>query len=255
MNTYNPPIKKNICAIFVAFNPDRSFPQRVRALVPQVDLTIIIDNNSTPQTFASIENVSIPKNVEIIKNSENVGLAKALNQGARYALKNGYQWMLTMDQDSLADPHMVEELINGYCTAKHDGIQADLIGVNFIYENTREHAFSHECIGREYVHKRNIGIQTSGSLLSLYAYERVGPFCEYFFIDYIDTEYCIRLQKKKFNTIIACKARMLHNISNRYIGMRRYYRWRNWFIIAVKHPIWALKNAYEKKKIRGSSAL
>ncbi|MBI3335000.1 MAG: methyltransferase domain-containing protein [Candidatus Portnoybacteria bacterium] len=250
-----PPAKENISAVIVAHDPQRDIIKEAAALAAQVDAVVIVDNASQNNAALVRTAARVNSNIVLISNRENAGQAKALNQGVGWAANQHYQWILLMDHDSLPAKDMVSEQILAYLEAFAQGIRADLIGVNFMYRDTGKHAFPYECGGKTYIHKRNIGIQTSGSLLSLHAYQRVGPFCEYFFIDYIDTEYCIRLQKKKFNTIIACKARMLHTISNRYAGMRRYYRWRNWFIIAIKHPLWAIKNFYEKKNIPRNSAL
>lgn len=253
-----PPTKENIAAIAVAFHPDTGFFDRMRALAPQVHNIIIVDNHSNPESLQTIERVRHElANVYLIQNDTNVGIATALNIGIARAREEGSAWALTMDHDSLADPMMVQELTNAYRAAEKKGITLDLIGANFIYETTGKRAFAKECEGKAFI--RKVGIQTSGALLSLYAYEAIGPFREDFFIDYVDTEYCLRLKHRGFVSAIACKAHMLHCIGNiekhpllgtvftsaNYSALRRYYRTRNGLQVVreylFKEPMWVLR--------------
>jgi rhamnosyltransferase len=243
------PQKKHIAAIFVTFNPDKDFSRRVKALLAQVSSVIIVDNASTKETKSNIP--SKKKVLTIIENGQNLGLAKALNQGVELAKKQEYSWLLLMDQDSMPFPNMVKNLMQAHEKAGEDGLRADLIGTNFIYEESSNIAFKKECKKSSYIKK--VGIQTSGSLLSLDAYKKTGPFREDFFIDYVDTEYCLRLKHKGFYAIIACRAHMIHAIGNRpkqfltanYNATRRYYRTRNGLTLIkeyiLKEPWWVAK--------------
>ena len=47
---------------------------------------------------------------EIILNKENLGIATALNIGVRKALENGYEWILTMDQDPEVDYNGIRKI-------------------------------------------------------------------------------------------------------------------------------------------------
>ena len=49
---------------------------------------------------------------------------------------------------------------------------------------------------------------------SLRIYEQVGPFRDDFFIDYVDTEYCLRVKNHGLKIIVACSARLLHKLGN-----------------------------------------
>lgn len=76
--------------------------------------------------------------------------------------------------------------------------------------------------GRLWVEKR--GIVTSGSLLPLTAYERVGPFREDFFIDAIDYVFCMRARAKGFRVVKVCRLGMTHCLGHmtkhRVLGIR-----------------------------------
>lgn len=246
------PTKENICAVFVTYYPDDGFPKRVALLSPQVAHYIIIDNTPASDASPCIEKAKKENpSGEVVRNRENFGLAKGLNQGIQLAEKLGYLWLLTMDQDSEAALDMVSELLKAHNTATRENMHVDLIGVNLNYRGTKHFTFDRQCGGLDYIKK--MGIQTSGSLFSLSMYKRIGPFREDFFIDYIDTEYCLRLKRAGFQSIIACRAHMLHSIGNtkkysvtiHYNALRRYYRTRNGFTLlkeyAFKEPWWVIK--------------
>ena len=42
-------------------------------------------------------------------------------------------------------------------------------------------------------------------MYNLKIYKQVGLFRDDFFIDYIDTEYCLRIRQQGFNIIVACE--------------------------------------------------
>lgn len=45
-------------------------------------------------------------------------------------------------------------------------------------------------------------------------YEQAGPFRDDFFIDYVDTEYCLRVKRRGFHIIVACNAHLQHKLGN-----------------------------------------
>src|SRR5258708_17120000 len=53
---------------------------------------------------------------------------------------------------------------------------------------------------------------TSGSLLSLRAFSAIAPFREEFFIDYVDTEFCLRARTAGFRVIQTRRPLMSHTV-------------------------------------------
>ena len=52
---------------------------------------------------------------------------------------------------------------------------------------------------------------TSGNLLNLEMYQKVGKFKEELFIDAVDYEYCLRARRKKFKILQCNEALLIHN--------------------------------------------
>ena len=90
---------RTICAVIVSYEPDESITQLYESIKNQVDEVIIIDNSSRNKNAKEIL-LNLSKKIKIIYNDKNYGVAKALNQGALYAIENNYKWLLTLDQDS-----------------------------------------------------------------------------------------------------------------------------------------------------------
>lgn len=245
------PTAQNICAIIVTYHPDTNFLERVKRVNLQVDKVIIIDNHSSESCLQMIRKLSTETGAHLILNEENLGVATALNQGVRYAIDHGYTWVLTMDQDTLAYPTMVQNLITAYndCPFRE---KVGLVGSSFREGNTGKNMpCGKENGNRSWLEAR--GVITSGSLMAVPIFERVGPFREDFFIDLIDIEYCIRLRLAKYKVIITPRVSMQHSIGNpseirkfskkttmplNYPPFRSYYITRNTLLLAWKFDFW-----------------
>ena len=71
--------KIRICAGIVTYNPDiELLIKNINAISDQVNKVIIVDNGSI--NWNNWSNRILSKNVEIIRNRNNDGIAKALNQ-------------------------------------------------------------------------------------------------------------------------------------------------------------------------------
>lgn len=71
--------------------------------------TIVVDNASTDQSV-EIASQSQLSQLQIIRNSENFGFAKACNIGARVALS---EWVIFLNPDTVARPDWLEQIVDG----------------------------------------------------------------------------------------------------------------------------------------------
>lgn len=100
---------ERIAAGIILFNPELTrLKENIEAIFNQVELIIMIDNNSANIDIVERE-CSIYNKIILIKNDENRGIAAALNQAMNYCKTNGYKWVITLDQDSICPLNMVEE--------------------------------------------------------------------------------------------------------------------------------------------------
>ena len=216
----NSPTQDNIFGVLVTYHPDKGLRERVKNIRQQVDKLLIVDNKSAPECIDMIRKISADFDVDVIENESNLGIAEALNQGFKYAERIGdrYRWVLTLDQDSYCYPTLIEQLTSAYdhCPFKDE---VGIIGTNYQEKTTARnlHDTSADDVWEEVKN-----LPTSGCITSLTAFSEVGEFRKEFFIDYVDTEYCMRLRDKGYRVLIAPKIGMVHPLG--YYRVSKLYK-------------------------------
>jgi rhamnosyltransferase len=229
----------DVAAVVVLYRPASDVVFNVAAFGGQVDRVFAIDNSETPNADV-VNALSKMSNVEYIPLGDNLGIATALNIGARHALEAGYTWVLTMDQDSTATPGMVARMLGCLGTDTNP----DTIGIlgaehHQVGGNPRASSFGNTQVPTT---------MTSGNLLQLAAWEKVGMFLDDLFIDQVDSEFCLRLARHGYRVIEVGGAVLQHRVgattrhrfpypafASNHSPLRRYYITRNRFVVARKY--------------------
>jgi GT2 family glycosyltransferase len=104
-----------VAAVIVSYNEKTETALLIRSLRMQshknIDI-LLVDNSSKDGTVAYIRK-NFPA-VVVIQNKENVGFARAANQGMKYVFKKNYDFTLVLNSDLIADGKMVKELLSTY---------------------------------------------------------------------------------------------------------------------------------------------
>jgi rhamnosyltransferase len=244
-------MKDSLCVVLVSYNPTEHLLKNIDALIPQVAEILIVDNGSSSDSLYILEQLSKKKSVKVEYNSNNLGIATALNQGVKYASKHGYEWVATFDQDSLAPANYIQTMLETYHSYNDlfcnklvaivaPRYQTDTGEIYFSKEKDNELNFS--------TIKTTI---TSGNLVRVAAFEKVGLFDNSYFIDYVDHEFCLRVRSKGWSIVESHRSLLLHSLGNstlHKIGgfrivttghspIRRYYKYRN-LIRTLKRYYW-----------------
>jgi len=232
-------IADRVCAVVITYFPDAGFPERLEKIAAQVFSVIVVDNCTTGPSTTNLERALFSReNVSCIRNSENLGVAAALNQGIRRALKDdvGCSWIVTFDQDSLPASDMVEKMIAVWKSHPHqEKLMVAGPRTTFIDSTSRPDP-ADNWSWREVTH-----VITSGSLISRRAFELAGYFNEGLFIDYVDIEYCLRIKTLGYKVIEVRSTEIFHHmgrLEERFLlgekvhpthhpPLRRYYQFRN----------------------------
>jgi rhamnosyltransferase len=211
--------KGTLFGIVVWFNPSEANICATDTYINEVNKLIIVDN-STVDNSSLIEKKQWT-NVIYSPNFENKGIATALNQGCEIALSHKAEWVLTMDQDSFFEKNGVETLIQK-ANLYHDFNNTAIFSPRHIIDDESKKRLK---IKPEYTIED--GVMTSGNLLSLKAYLNIEPFLDELFIDLVDIEYCIRIAKKKLQTIMINDVILHHYLGNgsqtTFFGFKRTY--------------------------------
>lgn len=245
----------NITAVVVTYNPNlEMLDKEYNSIVGQVSRLIYVDNFSKDHYKLS-EWASDKDNLQFIWLESNKGLGFAQNIGLKKAFEEGASHVILFDQDSVIDSGYVESLLKAEQLAIAQGHNVGLSGP--IYQSHDESyfypivsivngKFTNIALGsfKDYVVVSHI--IASGSLIRKELFEKVGLLEDKYFISYIDHEYAFRASKYGFETIVAKKAYMKHQMGDsqvkvlgRKIGLyspfRRYFDCRNTMLIQ-KNP-------------------
>ncbi|MBQ8134247.1 MAG: glycosyltransferase family 2 protein [Clostridia bacterium] len=225
----------------VLYNPDlERLDENINAVIKQADCLILIDNGS--KNISEIKKRYLPiENIELIINSENFGIAKALNQIMQYAVEYGYDWVLTLDQDSVCREGLIEKYL----------LYTQLAEVGLLSCNISDRNFqcSETCVNDKDYNEIRMCI-TSGSFLNTNAYQKTDGFDDQMFIDSVDFDFCIQLRKHGYKIYRVNYDGLLHEVGHgrnvKFFGknyetynhspFRQYYMARNMFYLKKKYP-------------------
>lgn len=237
-----------VAALVVTFFPDEGIAERLESLLAQVPRLVIVDNGSDAATLHWMKACATRPGVTIVRNDSNLGIAAALNQGMRLLADEGYEWVLTSDQDSFVADGCIEALLATLAADRKPETVA-IVGAN-----RQEGGSAHRWLRPKAVppffervtcdrvdHDGVTLVITSGALTSAAAFRHIGPFREDFFIDFVDFEYCLRARRAGYRILVSCPARMFHRVGSRtqerianitlspthHRPIRRYYLFRN----------------------------
>ena len=177
------------------------------------------------------------KNITIIKNGKNEGIAKALNQMFEFAIEQQYEYVLTLDQDSVCPDNIIEEYNKYLDEHKLGSLCPQCVDRNFKSELNNEDVIEvDKCI-------------TSASLVPVSAWNDVGGFNEELFIDFVDHDFCAKLKEHGYRILQIGSVKLSHELGKgknysilgvkftalNHSAMRKYYMVRNWIYYMNEH--------------------
>jgi len=209
-----------VCAGIVTYNPDiNRLRENVCSVISQVDKVFIVDNASLNIAEIKESLADFPVNWTI--NSENLGIAAALNQLLRCADKQGYMWILTLDDDTICGDDMVTQLLTA--TAHYDNIA---VLSPHIVDGRKNGTYSDpDSSGLTEFKEINMCI-TAGSLTNVKAVLEHGGFNEKLFIDHVDHEMCLRLCEYGYKVVKVNSAEIFQEFGAE--STRRRFLWKTY---------------------------
>jgi rhamnosyltransferase len=240
----------HLAAVTIIYNPSESIIENLLSYYKDVEVLYIIDNSTSENPFI-LEKLPF-SNIIYYHDGNNGGIAKRLNQAAALALSSGFDWMLTMDQDSYFDQGAVSRFVSYIEGYEHKNSTA-IFGVNY----------AEPAIGNS-VFKEVPLVITSGSIINLPLLQKMGSFDENLFIDEVDSEYCYRARLSGYK-ILECAAIYLHHLLGEikmgrslksgtytfrrlHAPIRLYYMVRNYFYVLHKLPLISVSEKKEMKR-------
>lgn len=247
-----------ILAGIVLYNPDNELlNSNINAIRDQVDGLAVFDNGGGSGLILS------PDIKLLTCNHTNVGIAYALNALSQYAFDSGYDWLLTLDQDSIS-PNSLVENFRHYFSDQTIGMLCPLVknrSYGTLEQVDKETDDVDMCI-------------TSGSMMRLSAWKKTGGFWNDLFIDMVDFDICWSIREAGYRIVRINKQVLSHQIGFnakrvRWHGkdeviynhppLRCYYMIRNTIAVCRRHhritqgyrwvfKRWALINRFETER-------
>lgn len=251
----------SVVSIVVTYFPDPGGLKNLLAeLSHQTDTVITVDNSNDQNTLAMIAEC-IPGNGILIDQKENSGIAAAINCGIRQAQKQNAGYVVLFDQDSLPGPGMIQTLHSELQRHAQSGDKIAAVGPKysdikgelkspFVRLDGRKLSRI-ECADDEVVQVDHL--ISSGCLISMAALQDIGEMEEELFIDYVDTEWCLRAINKGYSLYGVGAAQMQHSLGDQLTtlfgrshpvrGSLRYY-------YLIRNGIWVLRRPWISRSWR-----
>ena len=188
-----------IPAVVILYNPKEEFINNFSNYIDAIDKLYVIDNSDD-----DIDRLKSRGKIEYIKYGENKGVASALNDAAKLAIKDGFKYLLTLDQDSKISSDIIFKMIS-YITSSDD----KNIGLVSPYHDTG--------IGESLSNKEVeelVEVMTSGNIINLNAFVEVGGFKDWLFVDCVDTDYCMNLNSHGYKVVRLNTLIMKHSLGD-----------------------------------------
>ncbi len=244
-----------VAAIVITYQPElETLEKLLNALVTQVESVVIVDNGSHVDLEAW-NNQRLTPAVRVLLLGDNRGIAAAHNLGIQWAQDNGAKYVLLMDQDSIPEHDMVQELTFALLAAGKKSefapIAAGPISVDTRTAKKSFFVIEHNGIPFRWQSATTLTpdnllrevsfLISSGTLINLDLLKSVGGMRSNYFIDHVDTEWCFRARTKGYCLLGVPSAQMQHTLGDKvknvwlfgwrqvahHSPLRDYYMFRN----------------------------
>ncbi len=234
---------------------------------------VVVDNGSKVQFKAG--------NVKVIRSEENLGFAEGNNVGIKYALKNGADYILILNNDTFVDKNFLEELLKVADRDEKIGISVPKIyfAPGFEFHKNR---YSNKDLGKVFWyaggesdwknvigHHRGVDEVDHGQydkimetqfasgccmFIKKAVFDKVGLFDNKYFLYYEDADLSIRAKKKGFKVIYVPKSIIWHKNAGSAGGsgskLHDYYITRNRLLFGFRYAPLRSKLALFRESLR-----
>ncbi|MFH0864206.1 MAG: glycosyltransferase family 2 protein [Candidatus Gottesmanbacteria bacterium] len=244
---------------------------------------VVVDNGSADGSVNEIEklrNLEL-KDLKIIANKTNLGFAEGNNVGIRYALENGADYILFLNNDTIVDQNLVKQLLKVMEENPSVGIAGPKIyfasGFEFHHDRYREEDrgkviwyaggiidwmnvyASHRGVDEVDHGQYNQTMETDfvsgcAMIVRCDVFKRIGLFDKKYFLYWEDNDFCQRAKKKGFKIFYYPPAFLWHKnaASSNKPGsnIHLYYQTRNRLLFGLKYAPWKSKLALFRESIK-----
>ena len=199
-----------VCAVVVHYHPNANNLgdlSNLHRLVGEFEHVVVVDNGSANEPLARLRETVAETGANLIEVGANLGIGTGFNLGLNWALQHGFEFAVLLDQDSFMIPGFRSAILEHYKAAPKREKLAIVSPVHV------DRTYGTEIVARRGPGGNPITI-SSGSLVPIAIYLKYGALMDSFFLDHVDTEYCLRLLKMGCRIEVCDRACLVHSIGN-----------------------------------------
>ncbi len=229
---------------------------------------VVVDNGSTDesvhelrQTLDPPKGVRPPRKTTFTINKKNLGFSGGNNVGIKYALDNGADYILLLNNDTVVEPSFLKTLIgmsenpnSRFPVPNSFGILGPRINYfeskDLVWFNGGEFGwplkynyhldFRKKESELKNLEPREVDFITGACMLVKRAvFEKIGLLDERFFLYFEDMDFCLRAKKAGFASMIVPQAKIYHKVSATASKLQDpiiwYYHVRNYLLLVKKN--------------------
>jgi rhamnosyltransferase len=228
---------------------------------------VLVDNTDIPY----LRDQQQPVGFQLVTLGLNTGIAHAQNVGTLAAMSAGADVIVFFDQDSTIKLGFITTLVSSLNVGKPDVVAPLYVddACNIALPSTRVNRYGVSSA----IHQNNSLVPypvdvviSSGTVVTKEVFKVVGLFDEDFFIDFVDTEWCLRCRSKQIPIQVITSAVMYNRIGKKTVNlgimtlfvhtvMRCYYQIRNCFHLFRKRHISVIYSLKQTTSVFLSRAL
>lgn len=242
-----------VVAIVVTYQPNlHELIAVLQSTATQVDEVVVVDNTPTPNS-SLLDCCPGLSNLHLVTLGDNLGIAHANNIGIEWAYERKADYLLLLDQDSKPSPGMVDLLMRNLATENINKLKVAAVGPAF--DDPRTGVRSYFVVSRfgfpfryrpekKHAPKALVNVSfliSSGTLIPMRAILAIGGKRSNYFIDHVDTEWCLRARAGGYKLVGEHSALMEHSLGDNvkriwffykrsvayHTPLRDYYMFRN----------------------------
>lgn len=258
--------RQHMCAVIVLYRPDTSALEHAKRLSARLPV-IAIDNTEAEHQLSHTKFKFCHR---YLANSQNLGIATALNIGIKLAKEQDKHWCLLLDQDSIIDDAFLDAIsaspsnvtniaaLTPAYYAQNLEKYGDLIQVRAC--SIRRIKLDDESTQKKAPFIPISYAITSGSLVNLSIMDKIGLHDEDLFIDFVDIEWGLRANDKGYQVLANTNAILVQQLGDKPLTLmnkkvvnhsstRHYYYFRNVMLMLRKPHIPWIWKVYELAKL------
>lgn len=205
---------------------------------------IVVDNGSRDGSAAAIHG-KYP-DIPVIENKENLGFAEGNNVGIRYAVKDGADYILLLNNDAIADPGLLKAFIDEAGRHSDAGIFSGKIyhysepgrlwyaGVKWNEKGSYFQDLSQGAMDNEKDFQQAAETDYANGCAMFFKADivkKIGFFDPIFFLCYEEIDWCYRARRAGYKCFFVPDAKIWHKVSVSLGGdkslLRNYFNTRN----------------------------